>query len=266
MFRKAIEVLTPRGDMDLSINEPLTAASTGAIDPRDRPLPPPGSGGLLGPRSRPESRLDRSARKAVARAQGLAASLGHDRTGSIHLLEALTHGRGTVARVLHEHDITADAVRAVIHEKFGAGGAARPSQGGFSDELLALFDAVPAQAGTLGWRGRFGVEALMLALLGEPHSYGLAVIEHLYVSSAQLRDDIVELAKDSTTRVRPRVRVRVPLHPRTATGLAAIMLSIGALSIVPLEVGPIRIGPVAISISTDSSSGDAQPRATAKKR
>jgi hypothetical protein len=209
-------------------------------------------------------RLRPEARATIRRAEALAREFGH-LVGPSHVLVALAESRGTVRRVLSDWEVTAEDLRGTIDDLFAAGNERHAGSVPLSQELRKVLSDLPEQAETLGRKGRFGTEELMLALLAQKDGMWLRALEASgYVRLPALRDDLVDAARVRSSRYRASQGGSRRFGRRLSVALATGAIAV--FGVVPIEIGPIDFGRASITIATQDSSSPPAPATGEQER
>jgi ATP-dependent Clp protease ATP-binding subunit ClpC len=129
------------------------------------------------------------AKKAVVAAQEAARDMGHDHIGTEHLLLGLQRQPSPVKQALESLGLTDAQVTQQLEDIFGIGPATTDAIP-FDPEANAAFDRADEEAAELG-QERVGAEHLMFALLDQPESGAVKMLQKMDVDPAAVRPAVV---------------------------------------------------------------------------
>ncbi len=145
-------------------------------------------------------RFTQLARNVLVMAREEAQRLGHHYIGTEHLLIGLLREQdGMAFRVLHDSGLDADTVRVVVRDLVGAGESSASAMQ-LGDQTRVVIEAAVLEAKRLGHRN-VGTEHLLLGLIRESDSMGVAVLRHLNVRSDVVRQKTLMMIRERMTPV-----------------------------------------------------------------
>jgi ATP-dependent Clp protease ATP-binding subunit ClpC len=175
-------------------------------------------------------RFTERARQAVVLAQDEARALKHNYLGTEHLLLGLLREEeGIAARVLHDLDVTVDAVRAQVLRIVGEGEAVETGQIPFTPRAKKALELGLREAMSLG-HGWIGTEHVLLGVVRESEGVATQILRELGVDEETVRSKVIDTL-GGVRPTQPKRRRRQPWLLPLLTGwlLGAATLGIGIL-------------------------------------
>jgi ATP-dependent Clp protease ATP-binding subunit ClpC len=138
-------------------------------------------------------RFDDHARNVVKRAQEEARLMGHDHTGTEHILLGLVHEvDGIAAKAFESLGISLEAVHEKVEERLGPPPSSNVGPPPFTTRAKNVLDLSLREALRLG-HGYVGTEHILLGLVREGHGLGAGVLVSLGVDLSQVHARVIEL-------------------------------------------------------------------------
>jgi Clp amino terminal domain, pathogenicity island component/UvrB/uvrC motif len=184
-----------------------TAAATGGIG---------GTGGEM------FERFTDRARRVIVLAQEEARMLGHNRTGTEHILLGLIHeGEGVAAKTLESLGISLEAVRQHVEEVIGRGQQAPSRHIPFTPRAKKVLELSSREAFQLGHH-YIGTEHILLGLIREGEGVGAQVLVELGADLNRVRQQVIQLLHGHQHR-EPQAAFGGPQRARLPSDLPAGM-------------------------------------------
>lgn len=144
-------------------------------------------------------RFTEKAEKALNIARKSAQEMGHNYTGTEHLLYGLVkEGTGIAARVLAGQGVTEDKVLFEIEQLVGKGSPAQNMPSDFTPRTKKVFEISFLEAKRIG-NSYVGTEHLLLGIMKEGESVAVRILINLGVDPQKLFTEILKLLQDEST-------------------------------------------------------------------
>ncbi|MGD0808631.1 MAG: ATP-dependent Clp protease ATP-binding subunit [Acidimicrobiales bacterium] len=138
-------------------------------------------------------RFDDQARNVVKRAQDEARLMGHDHTGTEHILLGLVHEvDGVVGEAFESLGINLEAVHEKVEERLGPPPSSNVGSPPFTPRAKKVLDLSQREALRLG-HDYIGAEHILLGLVREGHGRGAEVLVALGADLSQVHTRVIEL-------------------------------------------------------------------------
>ena len=139
------------------------------------------------------NRFTKKAQNTLNNALRFASEMGHTYIGSEHLLLALTAETDSVAaKVLTARGLNVEKLREEIASLSGLGTGSTVSPADMTPRTKRIIEG-SAMESHRGGQSYIGTEHILLALLAERDSVGVQILEHLGVSTGDLRQELTAL-------------------------------------------------------------------------
>ena len=139
------------------------------------------------------NRFTQKAQNTLNNSLRFAAEMGHTYIGSEHLLLALTAEADSVAsKLLTARGMSVEKLKKAIEAASGLGSGSSVSPADMTPRTKRIIEGSAMEAHR-GGQGYIGTEHLLLSLLGERDCVGVQILEHLGVSTPDLRQELLNL-------------------------------------------------------------------------
>ena len=139
------------------------------------------------------NRFTQKAQNTLNNSLRFAAEMGHTYIGSEHLLLALTAEADSVAsKLLTARGMSVEKLKNAIEAASGLGSGSSVSPADMTPRTKRIIEGSAMEAHR-GGQGYIGTEHLLLSLLGERDCVGVQILEHLGVSTPDLRQELLNL-------------------------------------------------------------------------
>ncbi len=139
------------------------------------------------------NRFTQKAQNTLNNALRFAAEMGHTYIGSEHILLALTAEADSVAaKVLAEKGLNTEKLKSEIAALSGLGTGSSVSPADMTPRTKRIIEGSAMESVRHG-QGYIGTEHLLLSLLSERDAVAVQILEHLGVSAADLKNEILAL-------------------------------------------------------------------------
>ena len=144
------------------------------------------------------SRFTQKAQNTLNNSLRFAAEMGHTYIGSEHLLLALVAEADSVAsKLLIARGMNVEKIKSAIEAASGTGSGSSVSPADMTPRTKRIIEGSAMEAHR-GGQGYIGTEHLLLSLLNERDSVGVQILEHLGVSTPDLRQELLNLLGGAT--------------------------------------------------------------------
>ena len=143
------------------------------------------------------NRFTQKAQNTLNNSLRFASEMGHTYIGSEHLLLALTAEADSVAsKLLTARGMTVEKLKSAIEAASGLGAGSAVSPADMTPRTKRIIEGSAIEAHR-GGQGYIGTEHLLLSLLGERDCVGVQILEHLGVSTPDLRQELLNLLENA---------------------------------------------------------------------
>jgi ATP-dependent Clp protease ATP-binding subunit ClpC len=144
------------------------------------------------------NRFTQKAQNTLNNSLRFAAEMGHTYIGSEHLLLALVAEADSVAsKLLTARGMSVEKIKSAIEAASGLGSGSSVSPADMTPRTKRIIEGSAMEAHR-GGQGYIGTEHLLLSLLNERDSVGVQILEHLGVSTPDLRQELLNLLGGAT--------------------------------------------------------------------